>query len=88
MLELIFAQQQVGRPIFAPPRVPRERVEALRAAFKGMMSDSAVLQEAKSHKIEINQPMPGDEIQALVDRLHAMPAAVVKRASDATRRSE
>jgi tripartite-type tricarboxylate transporter receptor subunit TctC len=88
VLELIFAQQQVGRPILAPPKVPRERAEALRGAFKTMISDSAVLQEAKSHKIEINQPMLGDEIQALVDRLHAMPAAVVKRASAATRRSE
>ena len=88
VLELIFAQQQVGRPIFAPPKIPADRVEALRAAFKAMMNDPAVLQEAQSRKLEINQPMAGDEIAALVDRLHAMPAETIKRATAATQRPD
>ena len=86
VLELIFAQQQVGRPIFAPPGIPEDRAPALRAAFKKMMGDPAVLADAEKLKLEINQPLPGEEIASLVARLHAMPEAIVTRAIAATRR--
>jgi tripartite-type tricarboxylate transporter receptor subunit TctC len=88
VLELVFAQQQVGRPIFAPPGVPEGRAQALRAGFKVMMSDPTVLREADRQHLEINQPMPGEEIAALVARLHAMPEAIVTRAMAATQRSD
>jgi tripartite-type tricarboxylate transporter receptor subunit TctC len=88
VLELIFAQQQVGRPVFGPPGVPDDRTRALRAAFKRMMADPAVLREADRQHLEINQPMEGADVAALVDRLHAMPEATVARAIAATRRAD
>jgi tripartite-type tricarboxylate transporter receptor subunit TctC len=88
VLELVFAQQQVGRPIFGPPGISAERTQALRDAFKAMIGDPGVLKEAETHKIEINQPMPGDEIAALVGRLHDLPAKTIARASAATQRTE
>jgi tripartite-type tricarboxylate transporter receptor subunit TctC len=88
VLELIFAQQQVGRPIFGPPGVPDGRARALRAAFKAMMSDQTVLREADRQHLEINQPMQGEEIATLVARLHAMPEAIITRAIAATQRAD
>src|SRR5262247_3065458 len=39
ILRLIFARQPLGRPYLAPPDVPADRVEALRAAFMATMKD-------------------------------------------------
>lgn len=88
VVELVFAQQQVGRPIFAPPGLPAGRTVALRAAFDAMMADKGVLDEADRQHLEINQPMPGVEIAALVARLHALPAPLVERAIGATQRPD
>ena len=87
-IELIFAQQQVGRPIFAPPGIPADRAKALRSAFDAMMQDKEVLADAERQKLEINQPLSGGEIAALVTRLHKQPAAVVARAIAATQKAE
>jgi tripartite-type tricarboxylate transporter receptor subunit TctC len=86
VLELVFAQQQVGRPIFAPPEIPGDRARILRAAFTAMMGDPTVLADAGKLRLEINQPLDGEEIAALVARLHGMPEAIVTRAMAATRR--
>lgn len=85
LIELVFAQQQMGRPVFAPPGLPPERLTALRQAFAAMMRDPAVLADAEAHHIEINQPMQGAEIEALIARLHALPPDLVKRAAEAIR---
>jgi tripartite-type tricarboxylate transporter receptor subunit TctC len=85
LIELVFAQQQMGRPVFAPPEIPAERLAALRQAFDAMMHDPQVLADAESHHIEINQPMPGAEIERLIQRLHGFPAALVARSAQAIR---
>jgi len=85
ILELIFAQQDMGRPLFGPPGVPADRLKALRDALDAFVRDAGVKQEAAKMKIEVNNPMSGAEIEALVRRLHAMPQAAIKRASQAVR---
>ena len=42
VFEFLFAPQEMGRPFFAPPGVPAERVQALRAAFAQTLKDRAV----------------------------------------------
>ena len=85
LIELVFAQQQMGRPVFAPPDIPAERLAALRQAFDAMMHDPEVLADAEAHHIEINQPMAGLEIERLIGRLHGFPPALMKRAAQAIR---
>jgi tripartite-type tricarboxylate transporter receptor subunit TctC len=86
VIELVFAQQDMGRPFFAPPGVPAERGAALRAAFQAMATDADVLKEADRMQLEINQPMPGEAMNTLVERLYAQPESAIRRAADAITR--
>src|SRR5262249_31587848 len=44
-LTLMFSRQDYGRPFLAPPDVPADRLQALRAAFTATMADPAFLEE-------------------------------------------
>jgi tripartite-type tricarboxylate transporter receptor subunit TctC len=80
VLELIFASSSIGRVIFAPPGVPAERLAELRAAFDAVMADKEFLAEAERLKVEINQPMPGKAVAALVEKLHQVSPDVAQQA--------
>ena len=82
VLELLFAPQEMGRPFFAPPGVPAERVRALRSAFTQTLKDAAFLEEAEKQGIEV-QPLAGEDIQKLLERVYAAPKQVVDRAKAA-----
>jgi len=76
ILKLIFSRQTMGRPFVAPPGIPADRRDALRAAFDQTMRDPAFLAEAEKSKIEIN-PVSGVEIEALMADLYRTPPDVV-----------
>jgi tripartite-type tricarboxylate transporter receptor subunit TctC len=78
-MELIYSQNLFGRPYIMSPGVPADRVAALRQAFAATLKDKAVLADAEKLGLDIN-PMGGEELQALVARLYAMPPNVVARA--------
>ena len=79
VLELIFAQQEISRPVLAPPDVPADRLEALREAFQATMKDSTFVAEAEKQGLDV---LPGTaaDIDALLSRLYAMPESIVKKA--------
>ncbi len=85
LIRLVFAQQDMGRPLYFPPGVPADRLAALRAAFDAFIKDKEVLAEVAKLRLEINRPMRGAEIETLIAELHAMPKALVDKARDATR---
>jgi tripartite-type tricarboxylate transporter receptor subunit TctC len=78
-MELIYSQNLFGRPYIMSPGVPADRVAALRKAFAATLKDKAVLADAEKLGLDIN-PMGGEELQALVAKLYAMPPNVVARA--------
>lgn len=82
-LELIFGQLEFGRPFVAPPGVPADRVEALRAGFMATFKDPAFLDEVKKLKLELD-PRSGSDVQALVTKLYAASPAQIKRAREAS----
>ena len=69
----------MGRPFFAPPGVPAERVQALRAAFAQTLKDAQFLAEAEKLGVEV-QHVGGERIQELVERIYASPPEVIARA--------
>ena len=78
MFEIAFAEQVMGRPFVLPPGVPANRIAALRAAFDATMQDPQFLDDAKLQKAEID-PVGGEAINALLDRVYAAPPDLVAR---------
>jgi tripartite-type tricarboxylate transporter receptor subunit TctC len=81
MFEIAFAEQVMGRPFVLPPGVPRDRVIALRSAFDATMKDPEFLDDAKLQKADID-PVGGEEINALLDRVYGAAPDVVTRIRD------
>jgi tripartite-type tricarboxylate transporter receptor subunit TctC len=81
-LKLIVARQTMARPYVAPPGIPPERLQALRAAFDATMNDPAFLADAKKQDLEV-RPVTGAEADALIKEIYATPPDVVKLAIDA-----
>jgi tripartite-type tricarboxylate transporter receptor subunit TctC len=79
IIKLIFARQVVGRPYFAPPGIPKDRLAVLRKAFMETMTDKDFLADAEKSKLEIS-PVPGDKVEALVKEVYDTPAAVAEKA--------
>ncbi len=81
VLELIFARQTMGRPFVAPPGTPPETVEMLRSAFTSAMKDPELIATAKKMSLEIDYTS-GEDVQALVERLHRFSPNVIKRTQE------
>jgi tripartite-type tricarboxylate transporter receptor subunit TctC len=80
-LTLLYARQDYGRPFFAPPDIPKARLDALRAAFDATLKDPAFLADAQALKWEI-EPVAGTELEQLTERLAATPPEVAARLRD------
>ncbi|HEY4407218.1 MAG TPA: tripartite tricarboxylate transporter substrate-binding protein [Xanthobacteraceae bacterium] len=78
-LKLILSRQMIARPYVAPPGIPPERLNALRAAFDATMKDPDFLAEAQRQDLEV-RPLSGIEAAALINEIYASPPAVVKLA--------
>lgn len=79
MIELLLAANEMGRPFFAPPGVPRDRVETLRTAFVATAKDPKFVAEADKQGMEL-QLMTGEEVESLVTRVYASPKEIVEMA--------
>jgi tripartite-type tricarboxylate transporter receptor subunit TctC len=79
LFRLIFGPWAYGRPIFAPPGIPADRLAALRAAFKATLTDPEFVAEANKLNMEIN-PTDGDKIVPIIESVLATPEPVVERA--------
>lgn len=74
----VFADQEMGRPVVAPPEVPPERVAALRKAFDATMKDKEFLADAARTSIDID-PIDGPAVEQLLARIYATPKGVIER---------
>ncbi|HEX9808676.1 MAG TPA: tripartite tricarboxylate transporter substrate-binding protein [Alphaproteobacteria bacterium] len=87
ILELVFAPQEMARPVLGPPGIPADRLQILRDAFDKTMKDPEFLAEAKKRKLDIS-PMSGKEVEALVASLMAKPKSIVAKANEAISRTD
>jgi tripartite-type tricarboxylate transporter receptor subunit TctC len=83
VMEFIYSQSTFGRPFAVGPGVPKDRVEILRKAFAQTVRDPAFLAEAEKLRLEISDPMTGEEVQAAVAKLVATAPDIVAAAKEA-----
>ena len=76
-IDFLSADVVLAWPLMAPPDLPAERVKELRAAFLAMMNDPELRAEAAKLKLE-TAPVPGGEMQELVEQLYGSPPDVVE----------
>jgi tripartite-type tricarboxylate transporter receptor subunit TctC len=82
VVEFFQVQEEMGRSYAMPPGTPPARVAALRSAFDAVMKDPALLATAKERRLDIN-PLPGTEVQSLVERHIGTDSATVEIAKRA-----
>jgi len=68
----------LGRPFFAPPAVPADRLALLRSAFRQAIEDPELRADAQRQRLAID-PIWGAEAHEIIKRLYRTPAQVVER---------
>jgi len=79
LMELLFSSLTIGRPIFAPPELPAERLHDLRAAFDKTVKDEQFQFDASRMKIEANAST-GSEVEQILKHVYSTPPVIVERA--------
>ena len=82
VIEFYSAASAIGRALITPPKIPADRLAALRDAFDKTMKDAEFLREAERIKAEID-PTPGAELQKFVLDIIRAPKDIVDRANKA-----
>jgi tripartite-type tricarboxylate transporter receptor subunit TctC len=81
---LIVSQQDFQRPYFVAGGTPTEYVTILRKAFDATMNDPQFQADADKMRIDVS-PLPGAEVQELIEKFYATPKAIVAQARQAIR---
>jgi len=76
--DVILRGGDFGRPMLVGPGVPAERVNILREAYVKSINNPELVAEAKKARMDM-EPMTGEELQALAQRVMNQPPGVLKR---------
>jgi tripartite-type tricarboxylate transporter receptor subunit TctC len=77
ILRFLFSNDDFGRPYFAPPGVPADRLRALRAGFAAALNDPALTAEAVRLQLDMTY-RPPEALEAFVKELHGTPPDVLR----------
>lgn len=81
ILRFLFSSDEFGRPYFAPPGVPPERLAALRAAFKATLNDPALQADASKMLLDMTY-RPPEALDVYMEELAATPPDVIKEVKE------
>ena len=76
--DVILRGGDFGRPWVMPPETPPQVVKTMRDAYARAMADTALLDEAKKGKMEVEY-VPGEDLQKLAEKMINQPPAVIAR---------
>ena len=79
ILALLGGGPDIGRAIVAEPGIPAERAAALRGALMATMQDPEFIADMRKRNLNI-EPLPGDELQKIVEGAAATPRELVEQA--------
>lgn len=76
--KVLLSPDDLGRPFFAPPGVPADRVKILRDAFAKVLNDPDVAAEAQKKGLDPSL-VTGGEIESMIKELVGLPPEVIQR---------
>lgn len=79
MFEVIAVRNEIAKPYFTPPNIPAARLEALRRAFDKATSDPEFISEAAHQNMEIEDPLTGEQLAEVVNRVANTPPVIIKQ---------
>ena len=78
IFELLATNAEMGRPIAATPDVPADRMKAILAAYRAMLTDKDFLADASKLKIQLD-PIIGDDLKAMAEKALSTPKHLTER---------
>ena len=84
ILFLKFAVNEFGYPYFMGPKVPKDRVAVVRAAFKAASTDPELLAQAEKRRIGVN-PIYGEEMHQLLKEMYGTPQDIIVALREASK---
>jgi tripartite-type tricarboxylate transporter receptor subunit TctC len=78
VLNSVASASDIGRSILAPPKVPAERVAALRTAFQELVRDPDFIRESDRRNVAL-EPLAGAELQTIINQSMNLTPEVVER---------
>jgi tripartite-type tricarboxylate transporter receptor subunit TctC len=81
VLEVLCAPSATGYPSFMGPGVPKDRVDAIRAAYVATMKDPEFAELLRRQSLDLD-PIGADELTDVVRGIYAMPEAAVEHARE------
>ena len=81
MLRFLLMKFEMHRPIYGPPKIPKDRLEALRKSFDQAVTDPDFVDEATKMGLEL-RPLSGLAITKMIDEIMETPEPLVARVRD------
>jgi tripartite-type tricarboxylate transporter receptor subunit TctC len=81
---LMLTSKAMGRPQLLGPRVPKDKVAAMRAAYMATMKDPGFLKDMERQGRDVS-PISGEQVQKMVVEIAAAPKATIAKLDDVIR---
>jgi tripartite-type tricarboxylate transporter receptor subunit TctC len=76
MLHFLALKFEMSRPVYAPPKIPADRLEALRMAFDKAVNDPDFIAIARRMGLYL-RPLDGSSVTKIVDEITSTPTPVI-----------
>jgi hypothetical protein len=80
IVDFIGVSLAMGRAVYAPPDLPKDRLEALRAAFVATMKDPAYIAQARKLKLDTDTWQTGEAVERIVNEAFSFSPALIQKA--------
>jgi len=83
IVDFIGANLAMGRAVYAPPGIPKDRLEALRTAFVATMKDPAYIAQARKLMLDVDTWQTGEVVGRIVNEAFSLSPALIQKAKAA-----
>src|SRR5262245_54532230 len=83
IVDFVGVSLAMGRAVYAPPGIPNDRLEALRAAFLATMKDPAYIAQARKLKLDAATWQTGEAVERIVNDAFSLSPALIQKAKAA-----